>query len=165
MATPSIPQASALLVLLLATACATPHPVSPVVWGHDNPRLRLVDVSYPPSLPTNSQPPRVGWIYRIEGKLNGQPVQYVGSAADLKRRLTNEHEWAKLLQRSSTKVYALEVFAELDVQASNRQTPLSARNEALRAAEQRALDQARARAHLQRRSNRTAPHDLIGRVP
>jgi hypothetical protein len=78
--------------------------------------------------------------------LNGQPVQYVGSAADLKRRLTKEHEWAKLLRRGSTKVYALEVFAELDVQASNRQTPLSARNEALRAAEQRALEQAREQA-------------------
>jgi hypothetical protein len=37
----------------------------------------------------------------------------------------------------------MEVFAELDVQASNRQTLLSARNEALRAAEQRALEQAR----------------------
>jgi hypothetical protein len=43
-------------------------------------------------------------------------------------------------------VYALEVFAELDVQASNRQTLLSARNEALRAAEQRALEQAREQA-------------------
>lgn len=39
----------------------------------------------------------------------------------------------------------MEVFAELDVQASNRQTLMSARNEALRAAEQRVLDQARER--------------------
>jgi hypothetical protein len=35
----------------------------------------------------------------------------------------------------------MEVFAELDVRASNRQTLMSARNEALRAAEQRVLDQ------------------------
>jgi hypothetical protein len=38
-------------------------------------------------------------------------------------------------------VYATEVFAQLDVEASNRQTLMSARNEALRAAEQRVLDQ------------------------
>ena len=51
---------------------------------------------------------------------------------------------ASLFKRDSTKVYAMEVFAELDIQASNRQTLMSARNEALRAAEQRALDQLRA---------------------
>jgi hypothetical protein len=87
--------------------------------------------------------PRIGWVYRIEGHLNGQPVLYVGSAADLKQRLTNNHKWARLLQQESTKVYAMEVFAALDVPSSNRQTLLSARTEALRAAEQRVLEQAR----------------------
>jgi hypothetical protein len=86
---------------------------------------------------------RIGWVYRIEAHLDGRPVQYVGSAADLKQRLTNQHKWAKLLQQDNTRVYAMEVFAELDVQASNRQTLMSARNEALRAAEQRVLDQTR----------------------
>jgi hypothetical protein len=152
MQTPSLLRVNALLAALLVSACATPsqkdrsqqsHPSSPAVQRLQSPRLRLVGTTDPPPTTAGAQPPRVGWVYRIEGQLNGHPVQYVGSAADLKRRLTNEHEWAKLLQRDSTKVYALEVFAELDVQASNRQTPLSARNEALRAAEQRALEQAR----------------------
>jgi hypothetical protein len=87
---------------------------------------------------------RIGWVYRLEGYLDGQPVQYVGSATDLKQRLTSQHRWAKLLQQDNTRVYAKGVFAELDVQASNRQTLMSARNEALRAAEQRALEQVRA---------------------
>lgn len=93
----------------------------------------------------SSQSPRIGWLYRIEGRLEGQPVIYVGSAADLKQRLTSNHKWARLLQQDGTKVYAMEVFAELNVPASNRQTLLSARNEALRAAEQRALELARGR--------------------
>jgi hypothetical protein len=38
--------------------------------------------------------PRIGWVYRLEGNLDGQPVVYVGSAADLKQRLTNNHKWA-----------------------------------------------------------------------
>lgn len=94
---------------------------------------------------SDGQLPRIGWIYRLEGTLEGQPVLYVGSAADLKQRLTSSHRWARLLHQEDTKVYTMEVFAKLDVQASNRQTLLSARTEALRAAEQRALEQARAR--------------------
>jgi len=93
----------------------------------------------------NGQLPRIGWIYRIEGHLEGSPVLYVGSAADLKQRLTSTHKWAPLLQQNGTKVYTQEVFAELDVPSSNRGTLLSARNEALRAAEQRALDEVRER--------------------
>ncbi|HZH14672.1 MAG TPA: hypothetical protein VE057_09985 [Archangium sp.] len=103
---------------------------------------------------SGGKPPRIGWIYRIEGHLNGQPVLYVGSAADLKQRLTSNHKWAKLLQQQGTKVYAMEVFANLDVPSSNRQTPLSARTEALRAAEQRALEQARE--HIERPNRRLA---------
>lgn len=89
---------------------------------------------------TISQPTRIGWVYRIESELDGQPVRYVDSAADLKKRLTCKHQWAELLRRDSTRVYAMEVFGELDAQASGRGTLWSARNEALRAAEQRALD-------------------------
>jgi hypothetical protein len=96
--------------------------------------------------------PRVGWVYKLEGHLDGQSVVYVGSATDLKQRLTSDHKWARLLRQSSTKVYAMEVFAELNVQASNRQTLLSARIEALRAAEQRALDQAREQVERANRS-------------
>ncbi len=136
---------SVLLVAFLVFGCAA-H-VEQVSWveprsqgtyaqGQASPRLQLAGVAEPSS-------GRIGWIYRIEGKLNGQPVQYVGSAAHLKKRLTNEHEWAALLRQDSTKVYAMEVFAELDVRSSNRQSLLSARNEALRAAEQRVLEQTR----------------------
>jgi hypothetical protein len=92
---------------------------------------------------SGGQFPRIGWVYRLEGHLDGQAVVYVGSAADLKQRLTNHHKWARLLQQEGTKVYAMEVFAALDVPSSNRQTLLSARTEALRAAEQRVLEQAR----------------------
>ena len=106
--------------------------------------------------------PRIGWIYRIEGHLNGQPVLYVGSAADLKQRLTNNHKWARLLQQEGTKVYAMEVFADLDVPSSNRQTLLSARTEALRAAEQRALEQARE--HVERPNRRQATGQQETRV-
>jgi hypothetical protein len=95
---------------------------------------------------------RIGWVYRIEGHLDGQPVQYVGSASDLRQRLSNKHQWTKLLQQSGTKVHAMEVFADLDVQASNRQTLMSARNEALRAAEQRALEQVREQVEKANRS-------------
>ncbi|MBN1207995.1 MAG: hypothetical protein JXB05_24235 [Myxococcaceae bacterium] len=104
-------------------------------------RAPLVGGSNIVAASTATQRTRIGWVYKIEGHLDGQPVQYVGSAADLKQRLTSKHQWTKLLQQEGTKVYALEVFADLDVQASNRRTLMSARNEALRAAEQRALDQ------------------------
>ena len=102
-----------------------------------------------------SQLPRIGWIYRLEGHLDGKPVLYVGSAADLKQRLTSNHRWARLLQQDGTKIYVMEVFAELNVQSSNRKTVLSARTEALRAAEQRAMDQARER--LERVNQRRVP--------
>jgi hypothetical protein len=86
--------------------------------------------------------PRIGWVYRIEGYLDGKPVRYVGSAADLKDRLSRrKHQWSILLRQESTSVYAVEVFGDLNIQDSNRKTAWSARNEALRAAEQRVLDQ------------------------
>jgi hypothetical protein len=94
------------------------------------------------SIPRGTKSSRIGWIYRIEGYLDGQPVRYVGSAADLKERLSRrKHQWSVLLRQESTKVYAVEVFGDLNIQESNRQTAWSARNEALRAAEQRVLDQ------------------------
>lgn len=142
-----------LTLLLMTVGCVTgsaasrsgqpPHDNSvPSQYRADlvrnGPQLRLAATSS-----SGPSSPRVGWVYRIEGQLDGQPVQYVGSAADLKERLSSKHKWAKLLQQGSTKVYAMEVFAQLDVEASNRQTLMSARNEALRAAEQRVLDHVR----------------------
>jgi len=98
------------------------------------------------------QLPRVGWVYRSEGHIEGQPVQYVGSAADLKQRLAGNHRWVTLLEQGGTKVYAMEVFAELDVPSSGRRTLLSARTEALRAAEQRAMEQMEERVEAANRS-------------
>jgi hypothetical protein len=142
----------AFVLTLLMFACAGPSkrppseqplPYFKAASEQSSDRLLLVGTTELPAAAVHPLSGRVGWVYRIEGRLNGQPVQYVGSAADLKRRLTNSHEWASLLQQDSTKVYAKEVLAELDIKSSNRQTLLSARNEALRAAEQRALEQAR----------------------
>ena len=99
-----------------------------------------------------TQLPRIGWVYRIEGQVDGQAVVYVGSAADLKQRLTPRHRWGNLLQQESTKVSTLEVFAELDVRSSTKGTLLGARSEALRAAEQRALDRVRERVEADNRT-------------
>ena len=48
--------------------------------------------------------PHIGYLYKIEGFLNGQRVVYVGSAASLKVRLDKQHTWAQLLGQKSTKV-------------------------------------------------------------
>lgn len=114
------------------------------------------------SASSGGQPGRIGWVYRIEGQLDGHPVLYVGSAADLKQRLSNAHKWSSLLTQEDTRVYALEVFANLDVRASNRQTLLSARTEALRAAEQRALEQVRER--VQTLNRQLAPGEKEAKV-
>jgi hypothetical protein len=140
-----------LAVLLLLAGCATGssgtgrttswHERFATSHGHSGSAGDGPQVVWAASASKGSPSTRIGWVYRIEGHLDGQPVQYIGSAADLKQRLSGQHKWAKLLQQADTKVYAMEVFAELDVQASNRRTLMSARNEALRAAEQRVLDQ------------------------
>jgi hypothetical protein len=84
--------------------------------------------------------PQVGWIYKIEGFVNGKPAVYTGSAADIKNRLSNKHHWSELIKDKRTKISVKRIFGDLDVQASNRKSYMSARNEALRSAEQQAMD-------------------------
>ena len=80
---------------------------------------------------------RIGRVYQIEGVLNGQRVQYTGSTAqELYQRLGSKHQWNQLLRDPNTVVTEFEVFADPDVDASNRGTQRSATNEALRAAEE-----------------------------
>lgn len=98
--------------------------------------------------------PHIGYLYKIEGFLNGQRVVYVGSAASLKVRLDKRHDWAKLLGQKSTKVSYKKVYADLDIKASNRGTPMSARREALRSVEQFELDKARKKVD---KANRNRP--------
>jgi len=86
--------------------------------------------------------------------MDGHPVEYVGSAVDLKQRLMNGHHWNRLLQAREPRVFAKEILAELNVPGSNRGTLLSARNEALRAAEQQVIEEVRQRAA---ELNRTRP--------
>lgn len=85
--------------------------------------------------------PRVGAVYKIEGVLNGKPVVYVGSAVDLKTRLTSDHHWADLIKSDGTTIMDTDVHAELNVAASGRGTLRSAQSEALRAAEERVLQE------------------------
>ena len=48
-----------------------------------------------PSLAVSA--PHVGYVYKLEGHLNGQSVKYVGSAASLKTRLRDEHRKVPLV--------------------------------------------------------------------
>lgn len=98
--------------------------------------------------------PHIGYLYKLEGHLNGQPVIYIGSAASLKERLTKRHKWDKLLKQKTTKVSFKKVYAELDIAASNQKTLYSAREEALRSVEQKDLDKARKRAVAETRKRR-----------
>jgi len=83
---------------------------------------------------------RVGAIYKVEGFINGQPVAYIGSAADLKKRLVADHDWwDELISRSDTKVSIRKVYGKLNVPASGQKTVRSATNEALRVEEEKAL--------------------------
>jgi hypothetical protein len=92
------------------------------------------------------QKPHIGYIYRVEGNLYGQRVVYIGSARSIKNRLVRNrsgHDWRMLLRQHSTEVHAMKVYGHLDIAASHRQTPRSARQEALRSVEERALQEAK----------------------
>jgi RHS repeat-associated protein len=85
--------------------------------------------------PDGHEPVPIGVVYRVHAEIDGKPVVYDGSAANLKERFGN-HRWAQLVQDPKTRVETRVVSAELDVEASRRGTYRAARNEALRAAEQ-----------------------------
>jgi len=87
---------------------------------------------------TNKRP-LIGYVYWIEGYLNGQRVIYVGSAASIKQRLVrygSQHRWTKLLRQKSTIVHVKKVYGNLDIKASNAGTLLSAQIEALTSMEE-----------------------------
>jgi RHS repeat-associated protein len=91
-----------------------------------------------------NEPVKVGDVYVISGTIKGEDVVYTGSTArELKARFS-DHEWKDLIQDPNTTIYQAEVKAELNVALSNRETIASARNEALRAAEQVVLKRRRA---------------------
>lgn len=90
--------------------------------------------------PSGMAPVLIGYIYIIEGPYQGDTATYVGSTAqDIKKRMSN-HKWKGLVQDPNTIVSAIEVKAELDIETSGKGTYLSARNEALRAAEQEVIN-------------------------
>jgi hypothetical protein len=62
------------------------------------------------------------------------------TAQDLLQRVGSRHKWNQLVTAADTTVTTYEVIAKLDVAASGRGTLLSARNEALRSAEQTILN-------------------------
>ena len=98
--------------------------------------------------------PHIGYIYRVEGYLNGQRVVYIGSAASIKTRLVKGHEWHRLLTQESTTVYVKKVYGTPDIAASGRGTPLSATREALRSMEEPELKKAEKRAEKENRKRK-----------
>ncbi|MNO62607.1 tRNA3(Ser)-specific nuclease WapA precursor [compost metagenome] len=93
--------------------------------------------------PTGFAAALIGYVYIIEGTYEGEIETYVGSTAqDIKRRMGN-HKWKEIVQHPDSTVKAIEVTADLDIKGSGRGTYFSARNEALRAAEQEVINKYR----------------------
>ncbi|UNK21040.1 GIY-YIG nuclease family protein [Paenibacillus sp. N3/727] len=93
--------------------------------------------------PTGFAPVLIGYIYIIEGPYNGKNETYIGSTAqDIKKRMGN-HKWKQMVKHPDSTVKAIEVNAELDIKNSGKGTYFSARNEALRAAEQQVINKYR----------------------
>lgn len=57
------------------------------------------------------------------------------------------HKWKEIVTHKDTTVRAIEVKADLDIKASGRGTSLSARNEALRSAEQQVINEYKNNGH------------------
>jgi hypothetical protein len=85
---------------------------------------------------------RIGSLYKLEGFIDGQPVVYVGKAWEIKARIgsrVSEHHWGSLVKDPKTKVSMKKVYGKPDVQASNRGTARSARDEALFSQEEKSV--------------------------
>ena len=83
----------------------------------------------------------IGRVYVINDTANNQV--YVGSSAQELRRRFSRHRWRSLIQSVDTEITFQEVQADLDISSSRRGTVRSARNEALRSAEQRVINRER----------------------
>jgi len=94
--------------------------------------------------PNGEAPVKIGDVYVISGTINGEEVVYTGSTAQELRARFSKHQWKALIQDPQTTIHHAEIRAELNVALSNRQTLASARNEALRSAEQVVLKRRRA---------------------
>ncbi|MEQ9076577.1 MAG: RHS repeat-associated core domain-containing protein [Sandaracinaceae bacterium] len=86
-------------------------------------------------------PEFIGYIYVLEGTLDGVDYHYTGQTAQELRQRFSRHRWRRLLEQEGTVVRVVEVEAELNIAASNRRNFLSARREALGAAEQHYMEQ------------------------
>jgi hypothetical protein len=121
-------------------------------YAHNNP-ANFID-------PTGFDPVLIGYIYVIQGVDNGEAVTYVGSTAqDLLKRMGN-HKWKKLITAEDTKVTAYDVKAELDITKSEKGTIRSARNEALRSAEQRVINKLKENGELLNERAAAIPDNL-----
>lgn len=96
--------------------------------------------------PNGKAPVKVGYIYTLRAKVNGQDVVYSGQTArELAQRLyKDKHKWSSVIKDVTTTIEAHEVRAELNVAESSRKSLASAKKEALSAAEQVVVKRRRA---------------------
>ena len=87
----------------------------------------------------------IGYVYVAEGIHKGELATYTGSTAQGIRKRFSNHDWKDFILDKNTTVTIYEVEAELNVSASGKGTLRSARNEALRTAEQEVLDEMKRR--------------------
>lgn len=88
----------------------------------------------------NGRDPVVGRTYVLRGTYKGEPISYTGSTAQqLRARLSKDHPWSEIIQSKTTTIEVIETRAKLNEKASGRGTYRSARNEALRSAEEKVL--------------------------
>lgn len=88
--------------------------------------------------PNGREPVPIGYIYTVRSTIDGVEQVYSGQTSRelIQRLLKDKHKWRDVIKQLSTKVEAHAVTAELNVAASSRQSMLSAKKEALSAAEQ-----------------------------
>ncbi len=95
------------------------------------------------SLGLQSEPQQTGWLYKIEGELDGKPVKYTGSTATELQARFSKHQWKALMQSENTKISVKRTFGNPNVEASNSGTPRGAKSEAVRGPEQDEIDKTR----------------------
>lgn len=79
----------------------------------------------------------IGRIYVIKAEVGGKPVVYTGSTARELRARFSKHEWKSLIRAKSTEIQAYNVYGKLKTGGAAGTSLRAAKNQALRAAEQR----------------------------